>query len=420
MTVILFEDERVADLYPATLGRPAFSLSCGGYRLLELAARLGPVRAVVRSHLADVLCEDAPELLSTAPIAPPVLAINARLVPRVSSIERLADLLLRGEPCIVRHGESIAAMLSTDPLPSSLAPLASPLSLVSSLLPHPSHLSPSSHLTSANVDLPLFDQPHDLVRHHPLALLENLQDRLAMGEFREVTDGVFVAPEATLGQYVVTDVQQGPIVIDRGARVGPLSVLHGPCYLGPGAIVNEQSSLRPVVAVGRGCRVGGEMYCDTFEPYSNKQHYGFLGHSYVGSWVNLGAGTTNSNLKNTYGMVTMRYGERKVATDMQFMGAIFGDYAKTAIGAMLFTGKLVGAGSMVYGWVPTNVPSFVNYAMSLGQTTAADFEVLAKTHRRMFGRRGVAWRDCDEVLLRAMYDLTAADRTGLSVAPLTF
>ena len=117
-------------------------------------------------------------------------------------------------------------------------------------------------------------------------------------------------------------------------------------------------------------------FASIVEPYTNKQHHGFLGHSYLGSWINLGAGTCNSDLKNTYGTVNMEYHGRKVATGMQFIGCIMGDYAKTAINTGIFTGKTVGTCSMLYGFVTTNVPSFVNYARSFGQVTELPVEVM--------------------------------------------
>ena len=137
------------------------------------------------------------------------------------------------------------------------------------------------------------------------------------------------------------------------------------------------------------------------EPYSNKQHHGFLGHSYLGSWINLGAGTSNSDLKNTYGNVKMEYRGEQVATGMQFCGCILGDYSKSAINTGIFTGKTVGCCSMLYGFVTTNVPSFVNYARLFGQVTELPPEVMIATQQRMFARRNVIQRDCDIALIHA-------------------
>ena len=187
---------------------------------------------------------------------------------------------------------------------------------------------------------------------------------------------MFAAAGATLGQYCVTDTRNGPIVLEAGATIGPYCYLSGPVHVGPRARVIEHAAIKDGVALGHTTKIGGEVEASIIEPYTNKQHHGFLGHSYLGSWINLGAGTCNSDLKNTYGQVNMEYHGQKVATGMQFVGAIIGDYAKTAINTGIFTGKTIGACSMVYGFVTTNVPSFVNYARLFGQVTEAPVEVM--------------------------------------------
>jgi glucose-1-phosphate thymidylyltransferase len=146
------------------------------------------------------------------------------------------------------------------------------------------------------------------------------------------------------------------------------------------------------------------------EPYTNKQHHGFLGHSYLGSWINLGAGTCNSDLKNTYGPVNMEYPMGKSTTGMQFLGCIMGDYSKTAINTGIFTGKVIGVCSMMYGFVTSNVPSFVNYARLFGQVATLPPEVMIATQQRMFARRQVIQRPCDIELIHDMYRTTQFER----------
>ena len=241
-------------------------------------------------------------------------------------------------------------------------------------------------------------------------LQANLEDRLRTGDYDEVQPGVFVKPGAKLGQYFVGETDEGPIVLEENVRIGPYCYLSGPVHLAAGARVIEHAAIKDSVALGHTTKVGGEVERSIVEPYTNKQHHGFLGHSYLGSWVNLGAGTSNSDLKNTYGTVAMEYNGGRVNTNMQFIGCVVGDYAKTAVNTSIFTGKTIGACTMVYGFVTTNVPSFVNYARSFGQVTEAPVDVMIATQRRMFARRSVAQRPCDIDLLYAMYDLTRHER----------
>lgn len=409
MTVVLFEDDQVAQLYPASVGRCAAMISCGSFTLYELCCALASKPIVtVRPHLretlrADGVLDDPPagqKQLRAKPGEPLVL-VNARLVPSVSVVERVLQLARSGRPGIVtQNGSTALAVLPPDAAPFPFD--ARPAEVVGylSLL----------QLPPLEVELPLLQYPHDIVRYNLTTLPENIEYRLKNGAYREVADGVFAAEDAKLGQYCVSETAKGPVLLDSGASIGPYCFLRGPAYLGPHARVIEQAAIKDGVSLGHTTKIGGEVEGSVIEPYTNKQHHGFLGHSYLGSWVNLGAGTCNSDLKNTYGQVNMEYGGRKTPTGMQFVGAIIGDYAKTAINTGIFTGKTVGVCSMLYGFVTTNVPSFVNYARSFGQVTEAPVDIMTATQARMFARRNVTQRPCDVQLMQDMYELTRHER----------
>ncbi len=229
-------------------------------------------------------------------------------------------------------------------------------------------------------------------------------------------EGLFVAENVTLGEQLVTDTKQGPIVIDHDAVVGPLCYLRGPVYVGPKARIIEHASIKDAVSLGHTTKVGGEVEASVLEPYSNKVHHGYLGHSYLGSWVNFGAGTTNSDLKNTYGPVNMEYRGRKIGTGMQFVGCFVGDYVKTAINTSIFTGKTIGVCSMVYGFVTANVPAFCNYAKSFGQVTDLPPGQMIAFQQRIFARRQVDQRECDIQLLRDLYEMARREETARQAA----
>ncbi len=199
-------------------------------------------------------------------------------------------------------------------------------------------------------------------------------------------------------------------MIDDGATVAPFACLSGPVRIGENSRVNEHASIRPGVAIGSTCKVGGEVEASILEDYANKQHYGFLGHSYLGSWVNLGAGTSNSNLKNTYGTVRVEIDGQRIDSQRQLLGCVVGDFTKTAVNTSIYTGKQIGACSMVYGIVTTNVASFVNHAQSLGQITDLPPNIMAETQRRVFQRRGMVQQPWHVQLLQEMYSEVAAHR----------
>ena len=167
-------------------------------------------------------------------------------------------------------------------------------------------------------------------------------------------DAVFVHATARVDAFAVLDSRGGPVVIDRDAVIGAHAVLQGPVYVGPGTQVAPHALLKPRTVFGPRCRAAGEVGGTIFHGDSNKAHDGHLGDALVGRWVNLGAGTVNSNLLNTYGEVSMRVDDRSPMerTGRQFMGCILGDHVKTAIGTRLMTGTAVGTGAMIACSVP--------------------------------------------------------------------
>lgn len=410
MQIVVFEDEHVSRLYPISIGRPAYAISCASYRLIDWLAQLSRetgivLRGIVRPHLAEIQRLDFPQVSPAVPtVETPALLVNARLVPSVTAYQALRRMLEGMEAGASFHQQSLAAAMIGPRGPAP--PPSGEMEHWTKFLQN----SVAGKLSPADVKLPLFDYPHDLVRHNLNEIGASLAQRLTAGEYQEIADGVFAADGASLGQFCVCDTAKGPILLDAGATVGPYCFLRGPAYLGPKSRVIEHSAIKDAVSIGHTTKIGGEIEASIVEPFTNKQHHGFLGHSYLGSWINLGAGTSNSDLKNTYGTVKMDYRGEQIATGMQFVGCIVGDYAKSAINTGIFTGKTVGCCSMMYGFVTTNVPSFVNYARLFGQVTELPPEVMIATQQRMFARRNVAQRECDIRLIHAMYELTRHER----------
>jgi UDP-N-acetylglucosamine diphosphorylase / glucose-1-phosphate thymidylyltransferase / UDP-N-acetylgalactosamine diphosphorylase / glucosamine-1-phosphate N-acetyltransferase / galactosamine-1-phosphate N-acetyltransferase len=185
---------------------------------------------------------------------------------------------------------------------------------------------------------------------------------------------------------VVFDVRQGAVVLEPGVQVRHGSRLEGPVYVGTRTKVLG-GFLRGSV-FGPECRVHGEVSASVFLGYANKSHDGFIGHSVVGHWVNLGALTTTSNLKNTYGPVRLEIDGQRIETGRQNLGTLFGDHAKTAIGTMLATGTVVSAGAHLFGPAapPRYVPPFAWGNAGGERLTPDGFLQIAD---RVMSRRGV-------------------------------
>lgn len=416
MNCIIFEDRAVTKLYPIVLGRPAYAILCGSYRLAELAiSHFIACRGIVRHHLTALQQQAFPELHETQlDTNQPTLILNAGLVPSVSNMQRIAKWTAEKKPGMILHeGRLVAALLGPE------ARIPSHKATYDEFLTFADNLIQSESLPTVSLKLNLFEYSHDVVHFNEATINENLEARLKTGNYQEVRDGLFVAGDVRLGENLAIDASSGPILIEDGTSVGPFCFLRGPAFLGRNVKVIEHSAIKDAVSLGHTTKIGGEVEATVIEPYSNKQHHGFLGHSYLGSWINLGAGTSNSDLKNTYGTVNMEYPTGRVATKMQFVGSIFGDYSKTAINTGIFTGKTIGVCSMLYGFVTTNVPSFVNYARLFGQVTELPPEVMISTQQRMFARRNVPQTECDIQLIHNMYLLTQEERQ-LTGEPLVF
>ena len=404
MHIIVFEDSLSPQLFPATIARAACMINVGTYRLIDLVRRLGAaVEVIVRPYLKELVFRDVPNLWTPekGERSNPTLAINARVVPHVGLIEQLKRLIDEDRSGVVCGESGVACALFTreHPFPHDFIGAAQLLGIIADL-----------NLEPLNVSVPMLEYAHDIVRYQTRIMTDNLNDRLRCGQYKEIADGVFAAEDVTIGDYFSSDTKSGPVVLESGVNIAPYCFFRGPVHVGTNAKIIEHSAMKDAVSLGTTTKVGGEVEAAIIEGYSNKQHHGFLGHSYLGSWVNLGAGTCNSDLKNTYGEVTMEYAGKKIKTGMQFVGSFIGDYAKTAINTSIFTGKTIGACSMVYGFVTTNVPSFVNYARFFGQITEATVDVLVQTQARMFARRGIEQRSCDVQLLRDIYEMTKHER----------
>jgi UDP-N-acetylglucosamine diphosphorylase/glucosamine-1-phosphate N-acetyltransferase len=200
-------------------------------------------------------------------------------------------------------------------------------------------------------------------------------------------------------------------VIDEGATVGANSVILGPVYVGRYSSVSPLSYIHSGTSIGPMCKIGGEVAASIFLGYSNKPHVGFVGHSYIGQWVNLGAGMTTSNLKNTYGPIKMHIGSKEIETDRRFLGAMVGDHAKLAVGTRLMTGSYVGYCSLLAGsdLPPRFVPSFTYWTDSGAQPYRLD--KAREVMKQMYSRRGRIWDAEDETQLQIAEESAAAIET---------
>lgn len=410
MSILVFEDSYCDRLSPITTGRLAVAITCGSFRLIDLLERLDvPCVGLSRPYLREIQRCDFPKLaeIHSAGLTDdqrPTILLNARAVPSVATFFTLRELLASPslEPRVVWDRDQVAAIVAPSITYRELRERG--IDAIESLLQEAGSWSRDLR------KIDTFQMPHEVISKNMEILNENLEERIRVPGYTQRSDGVFVASNVEIGEYVLFETDKGPIVIEEGAKIGPYTLLRGPIHIGRKCKILEHAAIKDNVSLGHTTKIGGEVEASIVEPFSNKQHHGFLGHSYLGSWINLGAGTCNSDLKNTYGTVNMEYNFGKVATGMQFLGCIMGDYSKSAINTGIFTGKVIGVCSMMYGFVTSNVPSFVNYARLFGQLATLPADVMVATQQRMFARRQVQQRDCDQQLVHDMYRITQQER----------
>ena len=288
---VLFEDPYVDRLRPINLARATSSITCGACTLAELIGGLGaPLHYHVRSHLRAVTQRNGLSLARR--IEGPILYVNAALAPDLRTVGRLAELASAGKPFVALNDQRVAAALVPGDFPEALAERPGG-ELVAYLL--------ERRLPILDDEFVVLHYAFDVIRWHEKLLPAHLEHFIRQRRLRSIAEHVYIGANADVASNVVFDASDGPILLGDNVRIRPFSYLAGPVKVGDGCLLIDHSAIKHATVLGHTVKAGGEIEAAVIEPYSNKQHHGFLGHAYVGSWVNLGAGTSNSDLKNKIG-----------------------------------------------------------------------------------------------------------------------
>jgi UDP-N-acetylglucosamine diphosphorylase/glucosamine-1-phosphate N-acetyltransferase len=348
----LYDDSKARSFQPFVLTRPVSELRAGAELIRlrwERVARQKAYGFIGDGHLANFEELDAPPAIhgeSTIPAGSVI--VNSRFV--VALDARLDDISpafsCADQICAVQIRKSIDIGGLVDgsvTLESLLEPNASPVGIAGRWLNEVWDLV-GDLASQLSDDIPLIGSTLSGA---------SIENATVVGRKQIYCEtGVRIEP------FVILDATDGPILIRRGATISAFSRIVGPCYIGENShIVGD--AIRGC-SIGDVCKVRGEIASTVMLGHSNKGHTGFVGSSYIGRWVNLGAGTTTSNLKNTYGAVQLWTPQGTRDTGLQFLGSLIGDHAKTGIGTMLTTGCVVGTGANIYGTqsTPKYIPPF--------------------------------------------------------------
>lgn len=424
--IILFEDEGYRPFIPLVYSRPVFELRCGIYTLRErITAQMGQQPAAIcRPHLAGVYGAGRWPL-GLLSRSEPLIFVNGRALD-VDWLPRLAaapvDTVFIADPgkAVIGGPVLLGARLS----PS----LASAVLLY--LINQEIGLALAELRRFAQieeVDARLLAFPWDLLVENGAQIgrdLPLLIERTGWPSAAErppdlpglvITkpEQVYIHPDARLEGPLAIDARDGPIVIDA-ARIEPFSFIQGPAAIGPGALISS-ARIRGETTIGPVCRIGGEVEASIVQGYSNKHHDGFLGHSYLGEWVNIGAMTTNSDLKNTYGTIRVGLeGLGQVDSGVLKLGCFLADHVKLGIGLHLNGGAIIGTGSNIFGvhFAPKTIPPF-----TWGGEVFREYRIdgMVDVARKVMGRRKLTLSDGQEALLREVFAMTRGYRTNMDV-----
>lgn len=344
MQLCIFEDIYFDRLEPLIFSRPTYDLICGINSLRAKILRAYPdLRYTLhcRQYLEPLVKSKNPSVDVNRIEDDECLFVNGRILAPTDMIN-LIPLIGKENKLYLNKETIIAARVSGKKLKELKTNLFDLLSM-----------SDFDGIPTEQVEIKHIDYIWDLINNNRQQiqcdyqfLMRNKDERLLgkvhPGAHIIEKEQIFVDSGAEVKPGAVLDASNGPIYVDKNATINANSVIEDAVYIGEGSQVKSCARIYDNVSVGKVCKIGGEIEDSIILPFTNKQHSGFLGHAYLGSWVNLGADTNCSDLKNNYGFVKVYVNGEIIDSGSQFLGVIMGDHTKTAINTMFNTGTIVG------------------------------------------------------------------------------
>jgi UDP-N-acetylglucosamine diphosphorylase/glucosamine-1-phosphate N-acetyltransferase len=411
MNVILFEDQNYDNLYPLTYLRPVYELKCGHTSLREKIERMigkASYLYFMRDYLAPVFAKKlGKEKVNQLDVLnkDDALIINGRLL----AIDFKIDIEGAEEVGLADNKFVYARIKKATLEKIQFNDLNELIKSISSTLP------------TKKVAATLIEYPWNLVQNNTKAIIDDFNHVSNRGIHGDLSSQaaivgdknlIHLAPGSSIRPFVTLDTTNGPILIDKDVIIHPYTHIEGPHAMGERTQAFG-GNIREGCAIGPVCRVRGEIEESIIHGYSNKHHDGFLGHAYVGEWVNLGAFTTNSDLKNDYTSVQLYVkGELTDSQDMK-VGSFIGDHTKTSIGTLITTGAVIGIMSNVITagtLIPKFVPSFCWY-LNNRVTKGFGYNHMLTTAAKAMKRRKVQLTPEDEAMLETVFEMTKDERS---------
>jgi UDP-N-acetylglucosamine diphosphorylase / glucose-1-phosphate thymidylyltransferase / UDP-N-acetylgalactosamine diphosphorylase / glucosamine-1-phosphate N-acetyltransferase / galactosamine-1-phosphate N-acetyltransferase len=416
MQICLFEDEQYKNFLPLVYFRPVYDLRCGIYSFRQKIENLFPKVKIIynlRTELEPFFKEENPDKIVNQIPHEDVWFINGRVIPDDNLLRKVKGK--NQQDLLLMNGKNIVALFLKKESLQQFKNL-----FTCGVLRQKDFRS----IQQENIDTQMVSYPWDIVHLTSQEIISEYsffktKNKSLNKNFKGVhllnKKHIFIGKNATLKPGVVIDAENGPVVIGKNATIMSNAVIEGPAFIGDNSIVKVGAKIYHGTSIGEWCKVGGEIEASVIQSYSNKQHEGFLGHSFLGSWVNLGADTNTSDLKNNYSTVRVQINGETVDSGMQFVGLTMGDHSKSGINMMFDTGTVVGVSCNLYGagLPPKYIPSYCwGGEKSL---TIYDIDKSIETMKKVMARRKVEMTKAYEMLARGIFSATMNERKNIGI-----
>jgi UDP-N-acetylglucosamine diphosphorylase/glucosamine-1-phosphate N-acetyltransferase len=416
MSIALFEDSHWQNFEPISLTKATFDIKVGAKSFFE-EHKLTPEILLTREYLACVTAERHPNCkVNPSSISSDTVFVNGLMHPGAISPDRLFNI---NHTFAITTSNRSRRLLLARLNDKDIEYLQDCVTAGKSIDVKKLKVEKLTNLEDQDTQ-GILSEPWDII-----SVLENslatqvstMKNETQVGEEVTVTGNNTVAlgRNASVEIGTVLDVRYGGIYIGPGAYVAASRIV-GPTYIDGMAQV-KQFTIIEASYIGYNCRIGGEVEHSVISDHTNKAHAGFIGHSYIGEWVNIGAMTTTSDLKMTYGNIKMSRGKnKKIDTGQNKIGSFFADMVKTSIGTLIYSGRRIGVSSHLHGLVAQDVPSFTIYGTSIGaRNVELQIDSIIETQRNMMRRRNQMMTKAYEQMIKDLFAITALDRKQTGV-----
>ena len=402
MNYIIFEDLESNNLKPFSLNHASFEMRCGLHSNIERINNIidseDKLYLIVRTDIEDLIREKFNNCIVNPKLIPKGLFLNGATIWNRDLINKLE---------LGKSYSNKGSLIAINSINSTS------LEQFHKLLEDSIQVTLDINVIHIKYMWDLIFNIDDIIKHD----LNNSDDFIAISNI-DMSDNqlekfhhsvitnnsknIFISDVVEIGPGVVLDANDGPIVIDKYSKIDIGALIKGPVYIGQKSVINPGAKLRGNISIGPICKIGGELEDVVIQGYTNKQHDGYLGHSFLGEWINLGANTNNSDLKNNYSNIRMKISkDLEINTLRQFLGSCIGDYTRTGISTMLNSGTVIGLGANVFGsdFQDKYIDSF-----QWGRQDKTDFQKFIETCNKMKERRNSKFSKIEIQLLKQIYN----------------